>query len=61
MIARETEQVLIRKAKAGDGEAIAALIRAHQEALYAFILRMSGKPYLAEDASLIQQFPGALQ
>jgi RNA polymerase sigma-70 factor (ECF subfamily) len=49
MIARETEQALIVKAKAGDGEAIAALIKAHQEALYAFILRMSGKPHLAED------------
>lgn len=46
---RAKEQVLIRKAKAGDGEAIAALIRAHQDALYAFILRMSGKPEIAED------------
>ena len=36
---RAKEQVLIRKAKAGDGEAIAALIRSHQDALYAFILR----------------------
>jgi RNA polymerase sigma-70 factor (ECF subfamily) len=49
MIDRLTEQQLIRKAKAGDGEAIAGLIRAHQDALYAFILRMSGRPDLAED------------
>jgi RNA polymerase sigma-70 factor (ECF subfamily) len=46
---RATEQEFIRKAKAGDGDAVAALVRAHQEALYAFILRMSGRPHMAED------------
>lgn len=45
--AREHE--LIRKAKAGDGKAIEAIIRAHQDALYAFILRLSGRPDVAED------------
>lgn len=46
---RSEEVKLIHAAKDGDGNAIAALIRAHQEALYAFILRMSGRPELAED------------
>ncbi len=49
MLSRNTEAKLIRKAKAGDARAIEALIRAHQEALYAFLLRMAGKPHLAED------------
>ena len=49
MILKATEDVLIRKAKQGDGNAIEALIRAHQEALYAFMLRMSGRPDVAED------------
>ena len=46
---RSVEYTLIRRAKEGDGEAIEALIRAHQDALYAFILRMSGRPETAED------------
>jgi RNA polymerase sigma-70 factor (ECF subfamily) len=49
MIKKSTERDLIRRAKAGDARAIADLIRAHQEALYAFILRMSGRPHIAED------------
>ena len=49
MIEKASEHALIRKAKAGDGRAIEALIRAHQEALYAFMLRMSGRPDVAED------------
>jgi len=43
------EHQLIRKARRGDGKAMESLIRAHQEALYAFILRMSGRPEVAED------------
>ncbi|HWB20643.1 MAG TPA: sigma-70 family RNA polymerase sigma factor, partial [Phycisphaerales bacterium] len=43
------EHALIRKAKLGDADAIESLIRAHQDALYAFILRMSGRPEMAED------------
>jgi RNA polymerase sigma-70 factor (ECF subfamily) len=46
---RATEHELIRRATAGDGDAFAALIAAHQESLYAFMLRMSGRPHVAED------------
>ncbi|MDY7110644.1 MAG: sigma-70 family RNA polymerase sigma factor [Planctomycetota bacterium] len=46
---RATERTLIRRAMGGDGNAIEALIRAHQDALFAFILRMSGRPHVAED------------
>lgn len=46
---RVNEQALIRRAKTGDAEAVAGLIAAHQESLYAFMLRMSGRPELAED------------
>ncbi|MHC5001967.1 MAG: RNA polymerase sigma factor [Planctomycetota bacterium] len=49
MIEKSLESSLIRRAKAGDGEAVAGLIRTHQDALYAFILRMSGRPDIAED------------
>lgn len=49
MLHKSSELALIRKAKAGDGNAIEALIRAHQDALYAFMLRMSGRPDVAED------------
>ena len=46
---RSQETTLVRGAAAGDERAIEALIRAHQDSLYAFILRMSGRPELAED------------
>lgn len=46
---RSLEQQLIRKAVAGDGRAVEALIRAHQEGLYAFMLRLSRRPEVAED------------
>ncbi len=49
MLEREREIALVSKAKAGEGAAMAALIRAHQDGLYAFILRMSGRPDVAED------------
>lgn len=49
MLLKSSEHALIRKAKQGDGRAIEALIRAHQDALYAFMLRMSGRPDVAED------------
>jgi RNA polymerase sigma-70 factor (ECF subfamily) len=49
MMPKSSEHALIRKAKRGDGVAIEGLIRAHQEALYAFLLRMSGRPETAED------------
>jgi len=46
---KSIEHDLIRRAKAGDGLAIEGLIRGHQDALFAFILRMSGRPHIAED------------
>ncbi len=49
MMARTCEARLIRRAQDGDGEAIAQLIRDHQAALYAFMLRLSGRPDVAED------------
>lgn len=49
IIKHSVERDLIRRAKAGDGQAVESLIRAHQEALFAFILRMSGRPHIAED------------
>lgn len=49
MIQKATELELIRRAREGDGDAMAELIRAHQAALYAFMLRMSGRPHIAED------------
>lgn len=46
---REQENELIRRAVDGDREAAAMCIRAHQGALYAYILRLSGRPEVAED------------
>lgn len=49
IVDRKTEQRVIRKAAAGDRDAAAKLIRTHQQSLYAYMLRMCGKPDLAED------------
>ncbi len=46
---RLSERDLIRSAAAGDRAAAAMLIRHHQKSLYAYILRMCGKPETAED------------
>ncbi len=46
---KTVERALIRKAKRGDGVAIERLVRTHQEPLYAFMLRLSGRPDVAED------------
>jgi RNA polymerase sigma-70 factor (ECF subfamily) len=46
---RAAEHRLVRRAREGDEQAIEALIRAHQDSVYAFILRMSGRPEVAED------------
>ncbi|MSR40683.1 MAG: sigma-70 family RNA polymerase sigma factor [Phycisphaerales bacterium] len=43
------ERLLIRRAKAGDREAIADLIRAHHRPVEMFLLRLCGRPDLAED------------
>lgn len=46
---RTTEQRLIEKAARGDKGAADKLIRAHQASLYAYLLRLSGRPEMAED------------
>ncbi len=46
---RREELELIRRAKAGDGRAVEQLIRQHQRSVYAFALRLSGRPEIAED------------
>jgi len=46
---RVEEQRIIERATAGDRAAAETLIRAHQASLYAYLLRLSGKPELAED------------
>jgi len=46
---RKTEQSLIERAIAGDRAAAGEFIQAHQASLYAYLLRMCGKPHLAED------------
>jgi RNA polymerase sigma-70 factor (ECF subfamily) len=46
---RQTERNLIERAIEGDREAAGEFIRAHQASVYAYLLRMSGKPHLAED------------
>lgn len=46
---RAEEQKVIELAAAGDREAAGRLIREHQTSLYAYILRLSGRPDVAED------------
>lgn len=46
---RKLENKLIAAAARGDRPAAEALIKAHQGPLYSYILRMSGRPELAED------------
>lgn len=46
---RAEEQAVIEKAAAGDKAAGSTLIKAHQASLYAYMLRLSGKPDVAED------------
>lgn len=46
---RTTEQRLIEKAAKGDKSAADRLIRTHQASLYAYLLRLSGRPEMAED------------
>ncbi len=46
---RTEERQIIEAAAAGDKTAAGNLIRAHQGSLYAYMLRMSGKPDVAED------------
>jgi RNA polymerase sigma-70 factor (ECF subfamily) len=46
---RTEERALIERAIAGERTAAGELIRAHQRSVYAYILRMSGRPDVAED------------
>ncbi len=46
---RAEEQRVIELAASGDRDAAARLIRQHQTSLYAYILRLSGRPDVAED------------
>jgi RNA polymerase sigma-70 factor, ECF subfamily len=46
---QKREQKLIRNAAAGDRESAGELVRLHQGSVYAYILRLSGRPELAED------------
>lgn len=46
---RAEERRLIERAIAGDRTAAAEIIRAHQPSLYAYMLRISGRPETAED------------
>ena len=46
---RAEEQRCIRKAIEGDRDAAACLIRAHRASLYAHLLKLSGRPDVAED------------
>ncbi|MCC6285028.1 MAG: sigma-70 family RNA polymerase sigma factor [Phycisphaerales bacterium] len=46
---KNDEARLIRLAAAGDRAAAGALIQAHQHSLFAYLLRMSGRPDMAED------------
>src|SRR5215470_10137955 len=46
---RAEERALIERAIAGDRAAAEACVRAHQASLYAYMLRMSGRPDVAED------------
>lgn len=45
------ERALIRKVVAGDRDAAGALIRAYQPSLYAYLLRLTGRPEVAEDVA----------
>lgn len=46
---RALEESLIERAAAGDQAAAGEIIRAHQPSLYAYMLRLSGRPDIAED------------
>jgi RNA polymerase sigma-70 factor, ECF subfamily len=48
---RAEEQILIERAAAGDRAASETFIRAHQASLYAYLLRMTGRPEVAEDVA----------
>ena len=48
---RRRELILIRRAKRGDAAAIEALIRAHEQSLFRYMLKVTGNPESARDMS----------
>jgi RNA polymerase sigma-70 factor, ECF subfamily len=50
-LTRLEEQRLISKAAAGSKPAAEALIKCHQASVFAYLLRLSGKPEVAEDVT----------
>jgi len=48
-VQRAEEHLLIRQAADGDRTAAGALVRNYQQSVYSYLLRMSGKPDVAED------------
>lgn len=48
-LSRGLEQKLIREAAAGDRDAAGALVKAYQHGLFAYMVRMTGRPDVAED------------
>ena len=46
---RRRELILIRRAKRGDAAAIEALIRAHEQSLFRYMLKITGNPESARD------------
>jgi RNA polymerase sigma-70 factor (ECF subfamily) len=48
---RDEEQRIILEAAAGSRAAASQLIDAHQKSLYAYLVRLTGRPHLAEDVA----------
>jgi len=48
-LSKGQEQKLIREAAAGDRDAAGSLVKAHQHGLFAYMVRMTGRPDVAED------------
>jgi RNA polymerase sigma-70 factor, ECF subfamily len=48
-VTRGEEQALVERAAAGDRAAAEGLIRGHQQSLFAYLLRVCGRPDVAED------------
>lgn len=47
----ERERAIVRRVVEGDRDAAEELIRAHQPSLYAYLLRLTGRPDVAEDVA----------
>lgn len=49
LFSRSQEEKLIRRAAGGDRPSAERLVKAHQDSVYAYLLRLSGRPEVAED------------